>query len=81
MIDGIHAVHGAFDIVEVSQVADNGFYAIIIVKFVRAAGVGGVDETTDIVPLLQQPFGEIRANSSRPAGNQYLHYECSSRLQ
>ena len=81
MIDAVHAVHGAFNIVEVSQVADDGFHAVVFVKFVRAAGVGGVDETTDIVPLLQQTFGEIRANPPRPTGNQYLHYECSSRLR
>jgi hypothetical protein len=77
VIDGVYAHDGPPDIVDVSQVADNGLDALIAVELVCPAGVAGKDQVADGVALLEEAFAEIRADSAGAAGDQYLH--CSLR--
>ena len=66
VIDGLHTIHGALYVVEISQVSLNGFYPLIPIELMGAAGVAGKHEAADLVSLLEQPFDEVCSNSARP---------------
>ena len=69
MIDGIDSRNSLADIVGIAQIAEERFHAVVGIQFAGAAGVGGVNEAADGMPLASSKrttrFAPIRAGARR----------------
>ena len=73
VVDGVDAVDGPADVVEVAKVAGDGFDSGEGIQLVGAAGVAGVEEGADFVACGEETCDQIGADPACAAGYEDLH--------
>ena len=69
MVHCIDSFDSAAHVGEIAQIAFDGFDAVKAVELVGAALVAGIDKRADVVPFVEQGFGQIGSDAAGAAGD------------